>query len=108
MSSGHIEWHLESGLGMQLIEAPLLAQQRNNVPQIMYDNCKALNHPFSGNAAGKMSATDLDGSVVGPFPQKLGWKPKGIVAMAGYALCCFSPLVSVSDVKKILVACSQR
>lgn len=91
----HIEWHLESGLGMQLIEAPLLAQQRNNVPQIMYDNCKALNHPFSGNAAGKMSATDLDGSVVGPFPQKLGWKPKGIVAMAGCVLTALIGMLTV-------------
>ena len=82
-SLGHIEWHLESGLAIQLIEAPLLAQQRNNVPQVMYDHCKAQGMLYSGNAAGHASPTDLSGLKEGPFPQKLGWRPKGIVAMTG-------------------------
>lgn len=70
---------------MQLIEAPLLAQQRNTVPQKMYDNCAALNTLFSGNAVGHSSesATDLSGLKVGPYPQKLGWRPRGIGAMTG-------------------------
>lgn len=80
---GHIEWHLESGLAIQLIEAPLLAQQRNTVPQVMYDHCKAQGMLYSGNAAGHASPTDLSGLKEGPFPQKLGWRPKGIVAMTG-------------------------
>jgi iron transport multicopper oxidase len=69
---------------MQLIEAPLEAQQRNAVPQYVYDQCKALHQPFSGNAAGFASATNLKGLPLGPYPQKLGWHQKGIGAMAGY------------------------
>ncbi|KAF6757624.1 Fet3 protein [Ephemerocybe angulata] len=91
----HIEWHLESGLAMQLIEAPLLAQQRNKVPEVMYDHCRAQNKPWSGNAAGKPSATDLDGLKVGPFPQKLGWRPKGIVAMTGCVLSATLGMLTV-------------
>jgi iron transport multicopper oxidase len=83
--TGHIEWHLESGLAVQIIEAPLLAQQRNAVPQLMYDNCKVLNRPFSGNAAGFASAADLDGLPLGPYMQRLGWHAKGIGAMFAYA-----------------------
>lgn len=81
--AGHIEWHLEVGLAIQLVEAPLLMQQRNKVPQAMYDNCKTLNHKFSGNAAGFASTTELTGLPSGPFPQVLGWRPKGIGAMFG-------------------------
>ncbi len=85
-SAGHIEWHLEVGLAIQLIEAPLIAQERSTgrVPQKMYDNCQVLNDPYSGNAAGHAEATDLSGLTLGPYPQKLGWHPKGIGAMAGY------------------------
>lgn len=82
---GHIEWHLEVGLAIQLVEAPLEAQQRNTVPQLMYDNCKALNLPFSGNAAGFASTTQLDGLPLGPYPQNNGWHARGIGAMFGCA-----------------------
>jgi iron transport multicopper oxidase len=68
---------------MQLIEAPLAAQQHNQAPQKLKDNCQALGKPISGNAAGKASTTDLQGLTVGPFPQKLGWHAKGIGAMFG-------------------------
>jgi len=51
----------------------------------MYDHCKELNKPIAGNAAGHMSATDLKGLPLGPYPQKLGWHSKGIAAMAGCA-----------------------
>lgn len=64
----HIEWHLEAGLAVQLIEAPLQAQQRNTSPPSLVSNCKALGEPFSGNAAGHASTTNLTGLHVGPFP----------------------------------------
>lgn len=64
----HIEWHLEDGLAVQLIEAPLQVQQRNTPPAFLAENCKALGRPFSGNAAGHASTTDLTGLPVGPFP----------------------------------------
>lgn len=80
---GHIEWHLEAGLAIQLIEAPLTAQQRNQVPQKLKDNCEALGMPVSGNAVGLASTTDLPGLTVGPFQQNLGWHARGIGAMFG-------------------------
>ena len=81
---GHIEWHLEAGLAIQLVEAPLIAQQRNTPPQAISDQCKDLGKPISGNAAGFASPTDLDGLPLGPYPQRLGWHAKGIGAMTGY------------------------
>lgn len=80
---GHIEWHLQVGLAMQFVEAPLIMQQRNSVPQYLYDQCETLHEPTSGNAAGHASVTDLSGLPLGPYPQILGWRPKGIGAMAG-------------------------
>ncbi|KAF8989844.1 Fet3 protein, partial [Hymenopellis radicata] len=93
----HIEWHLEVGLAIQLIEAPLIAQERSTgrVPQKMYDNCQALNDPYSGNAAGHASATDLSGLTLGPYPQKLGWHSKGIGAMAGCVLTAVLGMLTV-------------
>ena len=68
LSLGHIEWHLEAGLAVEFIEAPLVMQQRSNVPQSMYDQCRIDGTPFSGNAAGHNSTTDLSGLPLGPFP----------------------------------------
>lgn len=84
-TTGHIEWHLEVGLAIQLVAAPEQAQQHlSEVPQDLYDNCKALGLPTSGNAVGFASTTDLQGLPLGPYLQNLGWHPKGIGAMAGY------------------------
>ncbi|KAG6867209.1 hypothetical protein C0993_005713, partial [Termitomyces sp. T159_Od127] len=92
----HIEWHLEVGLAIQFIEAPILAQQRNSPPQIMRDHCSALGKRVSGNAAGIASTTDLTGLPLGPFPQILGWRPKGIGAMFGCVLTAVLGMATVS------------
>ncbi|KAF9028653.1 Fet3 ferroxidase protein [Hymenopellis radicata] len=92
----HIEWHLEVGLAIQLVEAPLVAQALGKrPPQEMFDNCQALGLPTVGNAAGHASATDLDGLKVGPFPQNLGWHPRGVGALVG---CILSALVGMCTV----------
>ena len=52
---------------MQFIEAPLQVQQRNKIPQVMRDNCKALGQLSSGNAAGHKNPFDLKGLPRGPF-----------------------------------------
>ncbi|TFK41495.1 Fet3 protein [Crucibulum laeve] len=92
----HIEWHLEVGLAIQLIEAPLEAQQHiSQVPPVMFDHCKTLNKPFAGNAAGFASTDNLKGLPLGPFPQKLGWHPKGIGAMAGTVLSAVLGMAAV-------------
>ncbi|KAF9456602.1 Fet3 protein [Collybia nuda] len=91
----HIEWHLEAGLAFQLIEAPLLAQQRNTIPQAIFDHCQTLGKKTSGNAAGFASTTQLDGLPLGPFPQNLGWHPRGIGAMAGSVLSAIFGMAAV-------------
>ncbi|KAG5650754.1 hypothetical protein H0H81_011166, partial [Sphagnurus paluster] len=63
----HIEWHLQVGLAVQFVEAPLVAQKRNQPPKIMSEHCKSLGKPFSGNAAGHASTTDLSGLKLGPY-----------------------------------------
>ena len=82
---GHIEWHLEAGLAVQFIEAPLQVQELavGRVPSSLYEQCTAQGIPQSGNAAGHASATDLSGLPLGPWPQIMGWQLKGILAMTG-------------------------
>ncbi|KAF9226367.1 Fet3 protein [Gyrodon lividus] len=94
----HIEWHLESGLAVHFIEAPLQAQERavGQVPSFMYEQCAALGTPDSGNAAGHASATDLSGLPLGPYQQKLGWLPKGILAMTGCVLTAVIGMLTVA------------
>ena len=94
--TGHIEWHLQAGLAVTFIEAPLEAQQRNSIPQFMYDQCAAQNMPTVGNAAGHTDPDDLSGLPEGPFPQKLGWHSKGIGAMAGCVLTAVLGMATVT------------
>jgi Multicopper oxidase len=61
----HIEWHLQAGLAYTFFEAPTLAQQLVKPPQFMYDQCAKLGVPYTGNAAGHNSTTDLSGLNVG-------------------------------------------
>ncbi|KAJ7512531.1 Fet3 protein [Mycena galericulata] len=92
----HIEWHLEVGLAVQFVEAPLIAQHfASNVPSYLQDNCRALGLPVSGNAAGFASTTDLDGLPLGPFLQNNGWHAKGIGAMAGCVLSAVVGMITV-------------
>ncbi|KAK2465583.1 hypothetical protein APHAL10511_002475 [Amanita phalloides] len=92
----HIEWHLEAGLAVQLIEAPSIAQQRSgSMPQAIVDQCKMLGSLVSGNAAGHASATDLSGFPWGPSLQVLGWHSRGIGAMAGCVLAALLGMAAV-------------
>ncbi|KAJ7731143.1 Fet3 protein [Mycena maculata] len=92
----HIEWHLEVGLAVQLIEAPLVAQTfAENVPASVAGNCKAQGLPASGNAAGFASTTDLDGLPLGPYLQNNGWHARGEGAMAGCVLTAVLGMLTV-------------
>ena len=83
----HIEWHLEAGLAVTFIEAPLEAQQRGPIPQTLIDQCKAQGVPTAGNAVGNTeNVDDLTGLPEGPFLQNNGWHAKGIGAMFGCVL----------------------
>ncbi|EMD34889.1 Fet3 iron oxidase [Gelatoporia subvermispora B] len=92
----HIEWHLEVGLAVQFVEAPLIAQERNTMPQFVIDQCQTLGNPVSGNAAGHASTTDLSGLPLGPYLQNNGWHPKGIGAMFGCVLTATIGMLTVT------------
>lgn len=51
--------------------------------------------PVSQNAVGLMSVTNLKGEKLGPYPQILGWRPRGIGAMAGCVLTALLGMVTV-------------
>ncbi|KAI0310690.1 Fet3 protein [Amylostereum chailletii] len=95
----HIEWHLEAGLAVTLIEAPLEIQSRAQTvlapPARLTDNCAAQSLLSSGNAAGHASGTDLAGLPEGPDPQNNGWHARGIGAMAGCVLAAVVGMASV-------------
>ncbi|KAH9958044.1 ferroxidase [Russula dissimulans] len=95
----HIEWHLEAGLAVTLIEAPLeLQQQAQSVqgpPQALTQQCLKDLLPVSGNAAGHASPTDLSGLAPEPSVQHNGWHTKGILAMTGCVLTAVLGMLSV-------------
>ncbi|KAJ2552364.1 ferroxidase fet3 [Coemansia sp. RSA 1933] len=90
----HIEWHIEGGLAMVLIEAPDVMQQTLQIPQQITDQCAQANIPTQGNAAGR-SGFDLTGAPDGPFPYPLGWTTKAKGGMAG---CILAAIVGFSTI----------
>ena len=93
--TAHIEWHLEAGLAVTFIEAPLIAQERNTMPSTIVEQCQELSIPVSGNAAGHTDMTDFSGWTLGPFQQNNGWHPRGIGAMAGCVLTAVLGMLTV-------------
>jgi len=91
----HIDWHFTSGLAWVMVEAPDYMQKWLQPPQYVYDQCTAGGFPISGNAAGHADVTDWKGLPLGPYPQVLGWTPKGIGAMFA---CVFSAVVGMATV----------
>ena len=68
---------MNQGLAVTFVSFPNETQKLLTIPQKMIDHCEALNIPASGNIVGLMSTTDFKGEPYGPWPQKLGWRPKG-------------------------------
>lgn len=87
---------MSAGLAVTLLEAPLQAQAVLSPPPALQSQCIAQGFPVSGNAAGHNSTTDFKGLTIGPFPQKLGWLPKGIGAMAGCVLSAVLGMLAVA------------
>jgi iron transport multicopper oxidase len=68
----HMEWHMEAGLLMTLVEDPLAIQNgQPNIPTQMQKICKQQNIPLIGNAAGNtQDYLNLTGQVnIAPYPQ---------------------------------------
>ncbi|CDK28393.1 unnamed protein product [Kuraishia capsulata CBS 1993] len=105
----HLDWHLEQGLSLTLVEAPLKIQQQlgSNLPKDQLDNCVNSNqfHAY-GNAAGNVyDWYDLRGEKLQPEPLPLGFTIKGYIALVASALVALYGLYSIygfgmDDVKK--------
>ncbi|GAA6063031.1 hypothetical protein JCM10212_001010 [Sporobolomyces blumeae] len=93
----HIQWHMEAGLAVVFMEDPVGAQQSLTLPQQIKDQCTALDISYTGNAAGKMSTTDLSGAPDGPHDQAhiTGWTPKAKGALAGCVLTALIGMLTV-------------
>ena len=78
----HIEWHMQQGLIVTMVEAPLEMQKDLRIPQDHYDACIAGGIPYAGNAAGNtVDLLDLSGANVAPKPLPGGFTARGIVAL---------------------------
>lgn len=84
----HLEWHLEQGLALVLVEAPSEIKKHQSVPQSHYEMCAAAHMPYKGNAASNVDDfLDLTGqnSQVADLPP--GFTFKGVFALI---LSCFA------------------
>lgn len=85
----HIEWHLEQGLALILVEAPTQLQKQT-IPQEHYDMCAAAGLPTAGNAAGNtVNLLDLTGQNEQEPELPAGFTPRGIVAMVFSCVAAF-------------------
>ncbi|EGV63682.1 multicopper oxidase [Yamadazyma tenuis ATCC 10573] len=97
----HVDWHLEQGLAITLVEAPSEIQKQS-VPQNHYDSCAAANISGRGNAAGNYGDTqeawvDLTGERVQFAPLPPGFTTKGYVA---FFLCTVFALYGLHTIYK--------
>ncbi|BGP42823.1 ferroxidase fet3 [Rhodotorula kratochvilovae] len=93
----HIQWHMEAGLAVVFMTDILGAQQSLTLPQQIVDQCEAQGISPVGNAAGRMSVTDLAGAPHGPEDQEhiTGWTPKAKGALAGCVLTAVIGMLTV-------------
>lgn len=91
----HIDWHLASGLGMLLVEAPVQIQERLSIPEQHYQACQAAGVPYQGNAAGNtVNLLDLSNQT-----QQAGWIPGGFTKRGYVAMVfsCFSAFLGIAS-----------
>lgn len=82
----HVDWHLEQGLALLLVEDPIeLLSSNTTISSNHIDACKAVGMPIKGNAAGNnIDLLDLQGENIQPEPLPAGFTNKGYFAIA----CC--------------------
>ncbi|KAG0315833.1 hypothetical protein BG000_005070, partial [Podila horticola] len=90
----HIEWHLQAGLAVTMIEAPEAMAGVLTVDPKHFEQCKALGIPYEGNAAGNQGL-DLTGQNVGPNPLSGKFTAKGIVALVFTIISALMGLATV-------------
>lgn len=93
----HVDWHLEQGLAIVLVEDPLELQQQT-IPQNHRDVCRALHIPTEGNAVGnRVNWFDLAGEKLQKPPLPTGFTARGYVAML---MCAAAAVYGVLTIYK--------
>lgn len=93
----HVDWHLEQGLAITLVEAPqeILKQ---NISQNHFDACVQAKVPYEGNAAGnKDDWFNLEGENIQVAPLPEGFTLKGYIALL---LCTLVAIYGVFTIYK--------
>jgi iron transport multicopper oxidase len=92
----HIEWHMDSGLAVVLVEAPIELQKTLTIPQDHWQACDASNTLKEGNAAGNTEDFyDLAGANTSVPPLPAGFTTRGIVALVFSCIAAVLGLVSI-------------
>lgn len=94
----HIEWHLQQGLAIQLIEAPdqIVNDPNQQLTENHKDICKKAGVAWEGNAAANVKDfTDLSGENVQQPPLPAGFTARGIVALVFSCIAAFLGLVTI-------------
>lgn len=96
----HVDWHLEQGLAITLVEAPH-DLQKQKLPRDHIDACKSASVPWKGNAAGRGGSRsewlNLAGENVQLAPLPEGFTTKGYIALI---LCTLAAILGVRSIYK--------
>ena len=94
----HIEWHVDSGLILSFIEAPLALQKQlsGKIPEDHFDACRAQGMAYQGNAAGNTkNLLDISGMNVSPGLLPEGFTARGIVALVFSCIAGFAGIATI-------------
>ncbi|EON62976.1 hypothetical protein W97_02202 [Coniosporium apollinis CBS 100218] len=64
----HMEWHVEAGMTVTIIEDPSRLQKEQWIPDNHLESCKALNIPVAGNCAGNVENLSDNSQCNNAFP----------------------------------------
>jgi iron transport multicopper oxidase len=98
----HVDWHLEQGLAITLVEAPFEMQTTQQIIPNHFDACTLGNISYYGNAAGnhgnsKQEWLDLSGENLQHKPLPEGFTTMGYIAMA---MCTLVAIFGISSIYK--------
>ena len=97
----HVDWHLEQGLAITLVESPMLIQEKQRpVDESHFAACSALGVSTRGNAAGHFGESDsawldLSGENLQVKPLPPGFTGKGYVAIVACAVAALFGVFSI-------------
>ena len=66
-----MDWHLDVGMAMVVVQAPNVAAKRFDIPSYITEQCKMQHMPISGNAGGILNSTIQFGNLTKPPSPKL-------------------------------------